>query len=239
MRDGTGDEDDDWQAAMERTGGRYLSQSPQRMAVASPFDYAERTRAFVITDVSKRDPAQMAAAYRVLFEAAGGGGLGLFTAIQRLRDVYERIHIPLEAAGIPLYAQHVDAMDTGTLVDVFREEKNACLLGTDAVRDGVDVPGDSLRLLIYDRVPWPRPDIMHKARREAFGGRRYDEMIARLRLRQAFGRLIRRADDKGVFVMMDSALPSRLHGAFPDGVTVVRIGLADAAGRIKSFFEQD
>ena len=64
-------------------------------------------------------------------------------------------------------------------------------------------------------------------------------MIARLRLRQAFGRLIRRADDKGVFVMMDSALPSRLHGAFPDGVTVERIGLADAAGRIKSFFEQD
>lgn len=237
LRDGTGDEDEDWQAAMERTGGRYLSPSPQRISVSSPFDYSERTRAFIITDVAKNDMAQMASAYRVLFEASGGGGLGLFTAIQRLREVYERIHIPLEESGIALYAQHVNAMDTGTLVDIFREEKNACLLGTDAVRDGVDVPGDSLRLLIYDRVPWPRPGIMHKARRDAFGGRRYDEMTTRLRLRQAFGRLIRRADDKGVFVMLDPGLPTRLHGAFPDGVVVERIGLAEATEKIREFLK--
>ena len=55
----------------------------------------------------------------------------------------------LEAAGVPLYAQHVDAMDNATLVDVFRAEENACLLGTDAMRDGVDVPGRSLRLLKF------------------------------------------------------------------------------------------
>ncbi|MBI2234697.1 MAG: ATP-dependent DNA helicase [Micavibrio aeruginosavorus] len=235
LRDGTGDEEQDWRAAMERTGGLYLSESPQRLSVPSPYDYAAATRCFVITDVKKEDIRQVAAAYRVLFEAAGGGGLGLFTAIQRLRAVYENIHLPLEGSGIALYAQHVDAMDTGTLVDIFREERNACLLGTDAVRDGVDVPGDALRLLVYDRVPWPRPNILHKARRDAFGGRRYDEMSTRLKLRQAFGRLIRRADDRGVFVMLDSGLPSRLHGAFPDGVVVERIGLADAAKRIREF----
>jgi ATP-dependent DNA helicase DinG len=235
LRDGAGDEDEDWQAAMERTGGRYLSPSPQRFSVSSPFDYSKRSLVFVVTDVGRNDMAQIASAYRVLFEASNGGGLGLFTAIQRLREVYERIHVPLEESGIPLYAQHVNAMDTGTLVDIFREEKNACLLGTDAVRDGVDVPGDSLRLLIYDRVPWPRPGILHKARREAFGGRRYDEMITRLKLRQAFGRLIRRADDKGVFVMLDPGLPTRLQGAFPEGVAVERIGLAEAAKKIQAF----
>lgn len=237
LRDGTGDADEDWRAAMERSGGKYLSASPQRLSLPSPYDYAAATRTFVITDVRKDDMAQVAAAYRVLFEAAGGGGLGLFTAIQRLRAVYDRIHLPLEDSGIALYAQHVDAMDTGTLVDIFREERNACLLGTDAVRDGVDVPGDALRLLVYDRVPWPRPTILHKSRRDAFGGRRYDEMSTRLKLRQAFGRLIRRADDRGVFVMLDSGLPSRLHGAFPDGVVVERIGLADAAARIRDFLK--
>lgn len=235
LRDNTGDIEDDWRAAMDRTGGHYLSDSPQRIAVASPFDYANRTKVFVITDVRKDDINQVASAYRTLFEASGGGGLGLFTAISRLRSVYEKINGPLELSGLSLYAQHIDGIDTGTLVDIFRDERNACLLGTDAVRDGVDVPGDALRLLVYDRVPWPRPTLLHKARRENFGLKRYDEMTTRLRLRQAFGRLIRRADDRGVFVMLDSMLPSRLHGAFPDGVVVERIGLADAASAIKEF----
>ena len=103
------------------------------------------------------------------------------------------------------------------------------------MRDGVDVPGESLRLLVYDRVPWPRPTILHKARRDAFGGRKYDEMITRLKLRQAYGRLVRRSSDKGVFVMMDSGLPTRLCGAFPDDVEVRRIGLADALAEIREF----
>ena len=102
---------------------------------------------------------------RELFLAAGGGALGLFTAIARLREVHRRIAEAMERSGLALYAQHVDAMDTGTLVDVFRAERDACLLGTDAVRDGIDVPGRSLRLVVFDRVPWPRPDLLHRARR--------------------------------------------------------------------------
>ncbi len=154
------------------------------------------TRVLVVTDIARDDPAQTAAAFRELFVAAGGGGLGLFTAIARLRAVHGRIAPALEAAGVPLYAQHVDRMDTSTLIDIFREDERACLLGTDAVRDGVDVPGRSLRLIVFDRVPWPRPTILHRARRAAFTETRYDDMIARLRLKQAYGRLIRRADDR-------------------------------------------
>src|SRR6516165_5523943 len=113
-------------------------------------------------------------------------------------------------------------MSTATLVDIFRAEEDSCLLGTDAVRDGVDVPGRSLRLLVFDRVPWPRPDILHRARKPVFGAAEYADRIARLRLRQAYGRLIRRADDRGVFVVLDRALPSRLLAAFPDGVPIAR-----------------
>ena len=97
---------------------------------------------------------------------------------------------------------------------------------------------DDLRLIVFDRVPWPRPDIMHKARKKAFGGRAYDEMLTRLRLKQAYGRLIRRTDDTGVFVMLDRALPSRLLGAFPEGVLVERLGLRDAIAETRSFLDQ-
>ena len=179
--------------------------------------------------------AQVATGYRALFEASGGGALGLFTAIQRLRAVHQTLAPAMEAAGLPLYAQHADGLDPATLVDIFRGERDACLLGTDAIRDGVDVPGDALRLVVFDRVPWPRPSLIHRARRQRFGGQAYDDELIRLRLRQAFGRLVRRADDRGVFVMLDSAFPSRLLNAFPEGVEPVRSGLADAIAGVRGF----
>jgi len=158
-------------------------------------------------------------------------------AITRLRAVHQRIAPALEARGLSLLAQHADAMSTTTLVDIFRAEEDSCLLGTDAVRDGIDIPGRSLRLLVFDRVPWPRPDILHRARKPLFGGPQYGERIARLRLRQAYGRLIRRADDRGVFVMLDRALPSRLLNAFPEGVAVARVPLAHAVEEVARFLE--
>jgi ATP-dependent DNA helicase DinG len=149
--------------------------------------------------------------------------------------VHGLISDKLEAAGVRLLAQHVDGMDTASLIDVFRAEEDTCILGTDAVRDGVDVPGRALRLVVFDRVPWPRPTILHRARRKAFADTDYDDMITRLRLKQAYGRLVRRADDRGVFVMLDSRMPSRLAGAFPPGVAVVRTGLADVVAETRQF----
>ncbi|MEM6780963.1 MAG: ATP-dependent DNA helicase [Pseudomonadota bacterium] len=235
LRDGTGDEAQDWKAAMQRTGLERLNPDTVKEHFSSPFDYAQQTRILVINDVRKDDMDQVASAYRELFKASNGSALGLFTAISRVRAVYQRIADHMEDVSIPLYAQHVDEMDTGTLVDIFRDERQSCLIGTDAIRDGVDVPGDSLRLIVFDRVPWPRPTILHKARRELFGKKQYDDMITRLKIKQAYGRLIRRADDKGVFVMLDSMLPSRLLGAFPESVEIQRIGLKEAIENIQNF----
>lgn len=238
LRDGTGEPSVDWAAAEERTGARHLIEPAKRAALDSPFDYARQTRLFVVRDVSGGDANAVAAAFRELFLAAGGGALGLFTAIARLKQVHQRIAAPLEARGIPLLAQHVDGYDVATLVDIFRAEPDACLLGTDAVRDGVDVPGRSLRLIVFDRVPWPRPDILYRARHAHFGGARYTDRETRYRLKQAFGRLIRRADDHGVFVMLDSRLPTRLCGAFPPGVEVRRVGLAEAIAETRAFLAE-
>jgi ATP-dependent DNA helicase DinG len=244
LRDtGVGDEamEAGWRDAEARTGAAHLPLPAIRAAVPSPFDYAARTRAYVVTDVDKMRTAQVAAAMAALFQAAGGGALGLFTAIRRLRESFQRMAPLLEAAGIPLYAQHVDAMDNATLVDVFRAEEDACLLGTDAMRDGVDVPGRSLRLLVFERVPWPRPSILHRERRVHLSGgdpKAYGDAIARHRLRQAFGRLIRRADDKGVFVLLDRSCPSRLLAGLPPGVVPIRLGLAEAVARTRDFLAE-
>jgi ATP-dependent DNA helicase DinG len=228
LTDGEAEPDLAWQAAEAATGLRHLPERPASARIPSPFDYAARTRVLIVTDIPRDDIGQVAAAFAALMRASRGGALGLFTAIARLRAVHERIAPVLEADGLPLLAQHVDAMSTATLVDIFRAEEDSCLLGTDAVRDGVDVPGRSLRLIVFDRVPWPRPDILHRARKAVFGSALYDDRITRLRLRQAYGRLVRRADDRGVFVILDRALPSRLLSAFPPGVPIRRLGLSEA-----------
>jgi ATP-dependent DNA helicase DinG len=75
---------------------------------------------------------------------------------------------------------------------------------------------------------------LHKARRARFG-RTYDDLLARLRLKQAFGRLIRSETDKGVFVILDAACPSRLLAALPPEAPVIRCGLAEAIAETRRF----
>ena len=271
----------DWANAEGRTGAVHLDNVATHFSADSPFDYAAQAEVLIVTDVKRGDLAALAGAYSSLISASGGGALGLFTAIRRLRSTYARIADRLARDGLPLYAQHVDPIDTGTLVDIFRDDPHASLLGTDALRDGVDVPGHSLRLVIMEQVPWPRPDILHRARRLAFstgsphqptpdrlqtsGGRLvgadhpehilpmgggvgewagaattkktgtdYDDRMIRAKLAQAFGRLIRSAGDTGHFVLLSSAVPSRLLTAFPPGTPVRRVTLDEAVRSIKT-----
>ena len=239
---GGGSGDDGWDAAVARSGAGHIGVSPRLSAFDSPFDYAAQAEVLIVTDVPKGDMPALAAAYARLIEAAGGGALGLFTAIRRLRAVHGRIADRLARAGLPLFAQHVDPIDTGTLVDIFRDDPRASLLGTDALRDGVDVPGHSLRLVVMEQVPWPKPSILHRARRQAGDGAgngigrgrgsAHDDRIIRARLAQAFGRLIRSRDDRGHFVVLSSAFPSRLLSAFPAGTPIHRLTLDEALQRV-------
>jgi len=224
----------DWANADARTGALHLDHGAEHFETGSPFDYAEQAEVLIVTDVKRGDLAALAGAYAALIGASGGGALGLFTAIRRLRSVHARIADRLARDGLSLYAQHVDPIDTGTLVDIFRDDSHASLLGTDALRDGVDVPGHSLRLVIMEQIPWPRPDILHKARRLAAGGSSFDDRIIRARLAQAFGRLIRSRSDKGHFVLLSAAAPSRLMTAFPAGTNIRRVTLDEAVATVKS-----
>lgn len=223
---------DSWDTADQRTGAVHLDGKVERFEAESPFDYGACSEVLIVTDIRNGDLAALAGGYARLIEAAEGGTLGLFTAIQRLKAVHARIADRLARAGLPLLAQHVDPIDAGTLVDIFRDDPHASLLGTDALRDGVDVPGESLRLVIMERVPWPRPTVLHAARRMAGGGSAYDDRVVRARLAQAFGRLIRREGDRGAFVILSAAMPSRLLRAFPADVPVSRVPLDEAIERV-------
>lgn len=237
LTDRIDDEAAAWDSAIARSGAAHVETQPLLSAADSPFDYATRAEVLIVTDVKKGDLPGLAGAYARLIEASQGGVLGLFTAIRRLRAVHGRIADRLAREGLPLYAQHVDPIDTGTLVDIFRDDPRASLLGTDALRDGVDVPGRSLRCVVLEAVPWPRPDILHKARRAASSengssGSQFDDRIIRARLAQGFGRLIRNRDDHGHFVVLSAAFPSRLLSAFPEGTSVRRVTLDEALARV-------
>lgn len=228
---------EDWATASARSGATHVGATPLLFEAKSPFNYAQQAEVLIVTDIKRGDISALAAAYGRLTEAAQGGTLGLFTAIRRLRAVHARIADRLARASLPLYAQHVDPIDTGTLVDIFRDDRRASLFGTDALRDGVDVPGDSLRLIVMEGVPWTKPTVLHSARKMAAqklaqqgdgSGSSYDDGLICARLAQAFGRLIRRADDRGSFVILSAAMPSRLLTAFPPGVPIRRLTLDEA-----------
>src|SRR5262249_33937482 len=119
LTDGEADPALAWSAAEAASGLRHLAATPRAARIASPFDYAAQTRILIVTDIPRDDIGQIAAGFAALMDAAQGGALGLFTAISRLRAVHERIAPVLEAKGLLLLAQHVDAMAASTLVDVF------------------------------------------------------------------------------------------------------------------------
>ncbi len=119
--------DASWARAEERTGAVHLDCNVGRFEADSPFDYSACSEVLIVTDVKQGDLAGLAGAYARLIEAAGGGTLGLFTAIQRLKTVHSRIADRLARAGLPLLAQHVDPIDAGTLVDIFRDDPRASL----------------------------------------------------------------------------------------------------------------
>jgi ATP-dependent DNA helicase DinG len=227
----------DWDFTSQLTGAIHLSNPAIVSAVASPFDYKAQTKVLVVKDLNIEDPMQTAGAMAGLMKAGGGGALGLFTAIRRLKDVHHHLAAQLDEHRLPLYAQHIDGMNLQSLLQIFREDPKSCLLGTDAIRDGIDVPGHALQLIVFDRVPWPRPDTLFKARARHYGRDQLSDRTTRMKLRQAFGRLVRRGNDRGVFVILDNRLPSRMLSAFPPSVEIERRGLAEVIGIVGDFLK--
>jgi ATP-dependent DNA helicase DinG len=152
-----------------------------------------------------------------LAEVSGGSALILFTSYQALRSAYDTAKPLLENQGIRVLKQGDD--DRNRLLASFLKDESSCLFATDSFWEGVDAPGDTLRLVILCRLPFKSPsDPVFQARSEALesrGGSAFMDLSlpeAVMKFKQGFGRLMRRSSDHGVVVVLDGRLRRKNYG---------------------------
>lgn len=194
----------------------------QRACFDSPFNYEECAYLGVATDLPDPnqngfwDQSRQALAW--LVQQLGGRTFLLTTSHSSLRLAREALLEPLAEAGIRLLAQ--GQAPPGLLLEEFRKDPRALLLGADSFWEGVDVPGDDLSCVILTRLPFRVPnDPLVKAhcRRLEEDGlsafTHYQMPQAILKFRQGFGRLIRSGRDRGLVLVLDSRLYHKSYGS--------------------------
>ncbi|TDC86751.1 ATP-dependent DNA helicase [Nonomuraea deserti] len=192
----------------------------QGIDVGSPFDHPRAGILYVAKHLPQPGRDGLPQAYldeiAELIEAAGGRTLGLFSSMRAAKAATEALRDRLD---VPLLCQGDDS--TMLLVKQFAEDEPTCLFGTLSLWQGVDVPGPSLRLVIIDRVPFPRPDDPLTSARQrhvaAKGGNGFMAVAANhaaLLLAQGAGRLLRAQDDKGVIAVLDPRLATARYSSF-------------------------
>jgi ATP-dependent DNA helicase DinG len=196
-------------------------------SAGSPFDFPEQA---VLFTPDKDQPAPSGtsksawlayaqSATKWLVEQSQGGALLLFTSRLAMNEAYKSLAAGFQAQGLHVMRQG-DA-PSGELVRMMKEDGNSVLFALRTFFEGIDIPGDALRLVVIDKLPFAVPtDLVYKARAEAIV-RRYGKwadfnkiMVPQMALilTQAFGRLIRHADDKGVIAILDPRLNSKGYG---------------------------
>jgi ATP-dependent DNA helicase DinG len=185
--------------------------------VESPFDYRQCTLLYLPSDMPEpnHNSFQQAVEQAIIKAAVASSGatLALFTNYSQLRATAESIRAPLDRLGITVLQHGTSSRQR--LLREYREAEKAVLLGTRSFWEGIDFPGDELRCLLIVRLPFAVPsDPLVAARTAELDNafRDYTLPDAILRFRQGFGRLIRRATDRGVVVVLDSRIWRKEYG---------------------------
>ncbi len=188
------------------------SETTDELRLDSPFDFATHTLLYCPAELPPPQDKDYTDALHdelaALIDAAGGATLALFTSYRALDAAVEALR---ERVDVPILDQR--ERSKAALVAEFTRDRSTCLFATLSFFQGVDVPGDACQLVTIDRIPFPRPDDpLLSARRDAIGAAAFntiDVPRAATLLAQAAGRLVRRADDRGVVAVLDSRLATR------------------------------
>ncbi len=196
--------------------GRLGLDDAAELIVASPFDYERQALLYVPRDLPPAEGGfsdEAAARTRELLAITGGRAFLLFTSHRALREAAARL------ADLPYPRLVQGDAPRAVLVDRFRATPGAVLLGTGSFWEGVDVPGDALSLVVIDKLPFaPHTDPLIAARMAAAAEAGADPFAAiqlpaaAIALKQGFGRLIRRRDDRGVVAVLDGRIVVRGYG---------------------------
>jgi ATP-dependent DNA helicase DinG len=219
--------------------------------IHSPFDFQEQTLLCVPTDLPAPEggadafQAATATVTREVAELSDGGLFVLFTSHAALRRVAELLREMGVEASWPLYVQGED--DRHRLLKRFVEHGAGILLGTQSFWEGVDVPGDPLRGIVIQKLPFKVPtEPITAARMEALersGRDPFTEFMlphAALRLKQGFGRLIRSRSDRGAVLLLDDRVITKRYGRYllqslPDA-PLVKGAWTDVRRRLQDFY---
>ena len=199
---------------------RRLGLAPQvaELHAPSPFDYARQASLYLPDDLpTPDDPTYAQAAAdraQALVAASGGGALVLCTSHRALVGMGQALRL---ADVGPVYIQ--GQAPKHSLLKQLRQRQDAILVATLSFWQGVDVPGAALRLVIMDRLPfaspaepWLEARLQHLRDQGIEPFMQYQLPQAALLLRQGFGRLIRRRDDRGVVAILDRRLSTKRYG---------------------------
>ncbi len=195
----------------------------EELILPSPFDFYHQALVCLPTDLPLPEDEGFDLAVEELIAAVagrvGGRTLALFTSHRQLRDVHTALKQRVDLDEVLILGQGIDGQRR-SLLKTFEEAERPLLLGTSSFWEGIDIPGERLSCVIVVRLPFPVPtDPVYAARaeqvRDPFSQLALPQ--AALRLKQGFGRLIRRSTDRGAVVILDNRILGRDYGkAFLD-----------------------
>jgi DNA polymerase-3 subunit epsilon/ATP-dependent DNA helicase DinG len=188
------------------------------MQLGSPYDYENAALLYIANDIPEPNvngyQQQLDRAILATAKATGGRMLVLFTSYAALKKTAQNITGPLAREDIYVYEQG-DGASPNALLESFKATDRAVLLGTRSFWEGVDVPGDSLSIVVLTKLPFDVPtDPLIAARSEMYEDsfQEYYLPEAILKFRQGFGRLIRTASDRGVVAILDRRVLTKQYG---------------------------